>query len=117
MKLSAAKTLGVAVVGAAFAAAAAGSASAAVAPATPDVNGTLDSVTRTLPLESVTSKLPAGAGRAVETGKTVLGSQAATLPSTVAGAVSTVLPGAAAAGQVGSLLGGLPTGAVPGLGR
>ncbi len=57
MKQSAAKTLGVAALGAAFAAAGAGAANAA--PAVPDAGLALDSVSRTLPAENVTQALPA----------------------------------------------------------
>ncbi|MET8567470.1 ATP-binding protein [Streptomyces sp. NPDC004783] len=52
MKQSAAKTLGVAALGAAFAAAGAGAASAA--PELPDAGQTVGSVARTLPAENVT---------------------------------------------------------------
>ncbi|MCH5677538.1 ATP-binding protein [Streptomyces gilvus] len=62
MKQSAAKTLGVAALGAAFAAVGAGAANAA--PALPDTSGALDTVTRTLPTENVSKALP-GAGEAV----------------------------------------------------
>ncbi|MEV6514006.1 hypothetical protein AB0M61_48915, partial [Streptomyces sp. NPDC051642] len=59
MKQSAAKTLGVAALGAAFAAVAAGSASAAVAaPALPDATQALGTVTHTLPAENVAKALP-----------------------------------------------------------
>jgi hypothetical protein len=60
MKQSAAKTLGVAALGAAFAAVGAGAANAA--PAAPVAQGSvqaLDQVTRTLPAENVSSVLPA----------------------------------------------------------
>ncbi|WP_405777895.1 ATP-binding protein [Streptomyces sp. NBC_00859] len=109
MKQSAAKTLGVAVLGAAFAAAAAGSASAVAAPVTPDVTGTLGTVTSTLPLDAVTSKIPAGKGNSVQSGKHAVG-----------GAKRALHGGNNAQGNKG-LLGGLPTGtvtdAVSGLGH
>ncbi|MFJ8546518.1 ATP-binding protein [Streptomyces sp. NPDC093586] len=57
MKQSAAKTLGVAALGAAFAAVGAGAANAA--PVAPGSVHTLDQVTRTLPAENVTGALPA----------------------------------------------------------
>jgi hypothetical protein len=69
MKQSAAKTLGVAALGAAFAATGAGAANAA--PAVPDATGTLDSVTSALPAQSVSQALP-GAGAAVAQGKPTL---------------------------------------------
>lgn len=56
MKQSAVKTLGVAALGAAFAAAGAGAASAA--PALPDAGSALDTVTSTLPAEQVAQVLP-----------------------------------------------------------
>ncbi|CAL9275854.1 MULTISPECIES: hypothetical protein [Streptomyces] len=68
MKQSAAKTLGVAALGAAFAAAGAGAATAA--PALPDTAQTVDSVARTLPAETVSQVAP-GAGNLVEQGRHV----------------------------------------------
>ncbi|MFI2375237.1 ATP-binding protein [Streptomyces sp. NPDC018964] len=56
MKQSAAKTLGVAVLGAAFAAAGAGAATAA--PAVPDAAPVLDTVGQAVPAEKVTATLP-----------------------------------------------------------
>lgn len=56
MKQSAVKTLGVAALGAAFAAAGAGAASAA--PALPDAGSALNTVTGTLPAEKVAQVLP-----------------------------------------------------------
>ncbi|MES4888415.1 ATP-binding protein [Streptomyces sp. NPDC096012] len=56
MKQSAAKTLGVAALGAAFAAAGAGAATAA--PAVPDSAQTLDAVTKTLPPAQIVEALP-----------------------------------------------------------
>ncbi|MFI8190584.1 ATP-binding protein [Streptomyces sp. NPDC085946] len=59
MKQSAAKTLGVAALGAAFAAAGAGAANAA--PALPDAGQALDTVNRTLPAETVSQVVPGAA--------------------------------------------------------
>ncbi|GAA0915576.1 ATP-binding protein [Streptomyces thermoalcalitolerans] len=56
MKQSAAKTLGVAALGAAFAAVGAGAANAA--PAAPDAGKVLGSVSRALPTEEVSKTLP-----------------------------------------------------------
>src|SRR5690348_1396538 len=56
MKQSAAKTLGVAALGAAFAATGAGAANAA--PAVPDATGMLGSVTSALPAQNVSQALP-----------------------------------------------------------
>ncbi|PZG96782.1 ATP-binding protein [Streptomyces sp. NTH33] len=58
MKQSAAKTLGVAALGAAFAAVGAGAANAA--PAAPDAGQVLGSVSKALPTENVSKALPAG---------------------------------------------------------
>ncbi|MEU6256084.1 ATP-binding protein [Streptomyces sp. NPDC047043] len=66
MKQSAAKTLGVAALGAAFAATGAGAANAA--PAVPDATGTLNTVTQALPGEGLTHAMPA-AQQAVTQGK------------------------------------------------
>ncbi|MDF3298238.1 ATP-binding protein [Streptomyces tropicalis] len=73
MKQSAAKTLGVAALGAAFAAAGAGAANAA--PAVPDAGEALGTVSQALPMDHVTGTLPAGqalnqAGPALKTGLT-----------------------------------------------
>ncbi|KOT95215.1 MULTISPECIES: hypothetical protein [Streptomyces] len=68
MKQSAAKTLGVAALGAAFAAAGAGAATAA--PELPDAAQTVDSVARTLPAETVSQVAP-GAGNVLEQGRKV----------------------------------------------
>ena len=65
MKQSAARTLGVAALGAAFAAVGAGAANAA--PAVPDAGQTLDTVARTLPAENVSQVVP-DAGGALEQG-------------------------------------------------
>ncbi|MEU3916783.1 ATP-binding protein [Streptomyces sp. NPDC029004] len=95
MKQSAAKTLGVAALGAAFAAAAAGTATAA--PALPDSALPLDTVTSVAPVQEALTQLPAGAPES--------------LPGTVQGAATKVLPNGGAADPVGGLLGGLPVGA------
>src|SRR3954451_519941 len=63
MKQSAAKTLGVAALGAAFAAAGAGAANAASA--LPNAAPALDTVTKSLPAESVADKALPGTGQAV----------------------------------------------------
>ncbi|MYW48264.1 ATP-binding protein [Streptomyces sp. SID161] len=100
MKQSAAKTLGVAALGAAIAAIGAGAANAA--PAVPDAGQALDLVTRTLPAENVGKALP-GATEALTQGQGALGAGVAAAQP----AVQKVLaegPTAPAA----ALLGGLP---------
>ncbi|MDX2859268.1 ATP-binding protein [Streptomyces scabiei] len=73
MKQSAAKTLGVAVVGAAIAAAGAGAANAAPsAPVAPEASQALGTVTQALPVENVTKALPTAAG-ALAQGQSALG--------------------------------------------
>ncbi|NUQ97230.1 MAG: ATP-binding protein [Streptomyces sp.] len=98
MKQSAAKTLGVAALGAAFAATGAGAANAA--PAVPDATGTLGSVTSALPAQNVSQALP-GAQAAVAQGKPALDR-----------GLSSVQPSAGAltdgSAPVAGLLGGLP---------
>ncbi|MCF1507233.1 ATP-binding protein [Streptomyces glomeratus] len=96
MKQSAAKTLGVAALGAAFAAVGAGVASAA--PAVPDVAGP-DTATQALPLGNVAGALP-GAGEALGQGQRALG------------AVGKAAADGPAA-PVGGLLGGLPVKTLP----
>ncbi|MDI3423569.1 ATP-binding protein [Streptomyces luteolus] len=100
MKHSAAKTLGVAALGAAFAAAGAGSASAVV-PGLTDAAGTVGNVASALPVGEVAKNLPAGESLAQ-------GQQA------LAGGLSAAqTPDAAASGEgdpVSGLLGGLPVG-------
>ncbi|WP_394431111.1 ATP-binding protein [Streptomyces sp. SGAir0957] len=106
MKQSAAKTLGVAALGAAFAVAGAGAANAAAVTAVPDVAGTVTDLTSGLPLDQLTSSLPAGG------------------PQALAGAQSAVNNGLTAAqpvvekltdggDPVNNLLGGLPTNSLP----
>ncbi|MGW7411621.1 ATP-binding protein, partial [Streptomyces sp. NPDC054863] len=103
MKQSAAKTLGAAALGAAFVAAAAGSASAA--PAAPDAAAAaLGTVAGVLPVDQLTSQLPAGAPEALKAGTDALNKGAASAPK----------PGDPAAALLGGLpTGGLPTGALP----
>ncbi|GAA3391733.1 hypothetical protein [Streptomyces roseoviridis] len=135
MKQSAAKTLGVAALGAAFAAAAAGTASAAPSlPLGPDALGL---VTSTLPLGEDLTELPSGAGEALAGGQGALGTSVEegvvkTLPGAVEQAQT--LPGelqeqaqnlpidgaksgldATPLGAAGGLLGGLPVGGLGGL--
>lgn len=69
MKQSAVKTLGVAALGAAFAATGAGAASAA---AGPDAVGALGTVASTLPLEETAQSLPDGAPEALAAGHSAL---------------------------------------------
>ncbi|MCW7947224.1 ATP-binding protein [Streptomyces hygroscopicus] len=109
MKQSAAKTLGVAALGAAFAAAGAGVASAA--PAVPDVAGP-DTVTRTLPVGDAAKVLP-GAGDVLGQGRNALGGAvAATRP--VAEEAVTGGPATPVAGLLGGLpVRGLPTHGLP----
>ncbi|MGW0777656.1 ATP-binding protein [Streptomyces sp. NPDC002835] len=110
MKQSAAKTLGVAALGAAFAAAAAGSASAAST--VPAPTQALGNVSHTLPLNEITGKLPAGAAETLTGGQGAITDSASTLPAstlpaTAQGAVGEVAP-AGATDPVAGLLGGLP---------
>jgi HAMP domain-containing protein len=105
MKQSAAKTLGVAALGAAFAAAAAGSASAAST--VPAPTQALGNVSHTLPLNDVTGKLPAGAAETLTGGQGAITDNASTLPATAQGVVGEVAP-AGATEPVAGLLGGLP---------
>ncbi|MER6123416.1 ATP-binding protein [Streptomyces sp. NPDC001795] len=109
MKQSAAKTLGVAVLGAAFAAAGAGIASAA--PAVPDVAG-LDTVTQTLPTGNLSAVVP-GASEALGQGQSALGGAvAAAQPA--AGKIISDSPAAPATGLLGGLpIKGLPTHGLP----
>ncbi|MFF9895562.1 ATP-binding protein [Streptomyces longispororuber] len=71
MKQSAAKTLGVAALGAAFAALGAGAAHAAPA-AVPDPATALETVTTTLPLDQAAGTLPAGAPESLTAGQDTL---------------------------------------------
>ncbi|BBC33403.1 hypothetical protein SGFS_046970 [Streptomyces graminofaciens] len=109
MKQSAAKTLGVAVVGAAIAAAGAGAANAA--PAAPDASQALGTVTKSLPVEKVSKALP-GAATAVAQGQGALGHG---LEAAQPAATKVVSEGPT--GPAGGLLGGLPAGgSLPGKG-
>ncbi|MEU8519514.1 hypothetical protein [Streptomyces sp. NBC_01216] len=119
MKQSAAKKLGVAALGAAFAATAAGTASAAPAlPAAPDALGL---VTQTVPLGDGLTELPDGASESLLAGQGAVGSSVdqgvKTLPA-AAGQATRSLPLDAASGPLGStpvggLLGGLPLNGLP----
>ncbi|EGG48768.1 MULTISPECIES: hypothetical protein [Streptomyces] len=107
MKQSAAKTLGVAALGAAFAAAGAGAANAA--PAVPDVTSGLDTVTHALPADGLAKTLP-GAGQVLGQGQGAVGR---TLEAAEP-AVQHALPGGqGATGPLGGLLGGLPVQGLP----
>jgi hypothetical protein len=97
MKQSAAKTLGVAVLGAAFAAAGAGAANAA--PAVPDAAPALDTVNRAVPAEKLSTAVP-GSDRALATGQELAGTGMATAQPVA----RQVGPEAATSG----LLGGMP---------
>ncbi|WP_372345939.1 ATP-binding protein [Streptomyces sp. KL116D] len=104
MKQSAAKTLGVAALGVAFAAAGAGAANAA--PAVPDAAGALGSVTSAVPLEQAASTLPAGGPEAVSAAHNALGGGLT--------AAQPVVEKVAEGGDpVSGLLGGLPTKGLP----
>jgi hypothetical protein len=112
MKQSAAKTLGVAALGAAFAATGAGAANAA--PAVPDATGTLDSVTSTLPAQNVSQALP-GAQAAVAQGKPALERGLASVQPAAQRAIADG-PSTPVAGLLGGLPvapGGLPVKGVP----
>ncbi|MGW4019756.1 ATP-binding protein [Streptomyces sp. NPDC005009] len=103
MKQSAAKTLGVAVLGAAFAAAGAGAANAA--PAVPDAAPALDTVNRAVPAEKLSTALP-GSDGALATGQELAGTGTATAEPVT----RQVGPQAATSGLLGGVpLQGLPT--------
>ncbi|MCX3059366.1 ATP-binding protein [Streptomyces beihaiensis] len=107
MKQSAAKTLGVAALGAAFAAAGAGAANAA-APALPDTTGALD---------SVTSTLPAGGTQALPQAESALNNAMTTARPVVEKVAPHVLPGdQGGQGAPSGLLGGLPVNGLTGQG-
>ncbi|MFG2195150.1 ATP-binding protein [Streptomyces sp. NPDC048639] len=118
MKQGTAKTLGVAVLGAAFAAAAAGSASAATPAGDALKSLPLGEVTKTLPA-GAPKTLPAGTPKSLGAGQDILGRATSALP------VAKGLAGTPAAPVVGDkaaktakdtkvgLLGGLPLGATP----
>ncbi|MFC9462239.1 ATP-binding protein [Streptomyces sp. NPDC056983] len=105
MKQSAVKTLGVAALGAAFAAAGAGAASAA--PALPDAGSALDTVTGTLPAGQVAHVLPAGTESLTASKNAVAGGLNAAAP-----AVQKALP-TNGSDPVSGLLGGLPVKSLP----
>ncbi|MEV5431540.1 ATP-binding protein [Streptomyces sp. NPDC052701] len=109
MKQSAARTLGVAALGAAFAAAGTGAANAA--PSLPDAGRTLDTVTRTLPAETVPQALPGG-GQALEQGRSVAGSGLGTAAPVARQVVGQQLSQGPAR-PVAGLLGGLPVQGLP----
>ncbi|WP_149827744.1 ATP-binding protein [Streptomyces tailanensis] len=101
MKQSAAKTLGVAALGVAFAAAGAGAANAAPGvPGAPDPSQALGTVSQALPLDNVSQTLP-GATGTVDQGQRALGAG-------LEAAHPAVAEGPAA--PVGGLLGGIPVG-------
>ncbi|MGW1145201.1 ATP-binding protein [Streptomyces sp. NPDC002454] len=126
MKQSAAKTLGVAALGAAIAAVGAGAANAA--PALPDATSALGGLTQTLPVGGAVQALPVA-----EAAKILPAPDAvSTLPDTrTAQATTTALGGAATAAKpavaqtlsealptkglplIGGLLGGLPINGIP----
>jgi hypothetical protein len=105
MKQSAAKTLGVAALGAAFAAVGAGAANAA--PAVPDATQALDTVTKTLPAENVSKALP-GAGETLAQGQSALGTGL-----TAAQPAAEQLLADGPAKPIAGLLGGLPLKGLP----
>jgi hypothetical protein len=105
MKQSAAKTLGVAALGAAFAAAGAGVASAA--PAVPDVAGLDGTVSQALPVGDLARTLP-GAGEALGQGQHALGGAVAAAQPTAERAL-----GDGPVAPVRGLLGGLPVQGLP----
>ncbi|MEV6182484.1 ATP-binding protein [Streptomyces sp. NPDC052016] len=102
MKQSAAKTLGVAALGAAFAAAGAGAANAA--PAVPDATQALGGITKTLPVEKVGQAVP-GTGQALEQAQPALDAGLTAVQPAAEQALAQG-PTKPAAG----LLGGLPVG-------
>ncbi len=108
MKQSVAKTLGVAALGAAFAA---GAGAAHAAPAVPDASQALGTVTQSVPARNAATVLPAAA-EALATGHKTLGTGlTAARPAT-----GQVLHGGPTA-PVKGLIGGLPVGrALPGKG-
>ncbi|MER7055011.1 MULTISPECIES: ATP-binding protein [unclassified Streptomyces] len=101
MKQSAVKTLGVAALGAAFAAVGAGAATAA--PELPDTTQAVDSVARTLPVETVSEVAPL-AGNVLSQAGDVSGTGLTAAPPFVEQVVAEQLSDAPVAG----LLGGLP---------
>jgi hypothetical protein len=114
MKQSAAKKLGVAALGAAFAAAAAGTASAA--PELPVGADALGSVTSALPLGDGLAQLPVGGqgalGQVLDHGAKTLPAAAQATQHTPLAPVAGLL-GSAPVGPVTGLLGGLQPGSLP----
>lgn len=108
MKQSAAKTLGVAALGAAFAAAGAGAANAA--PAVPDAAAALETVTSTLPVADAARTLPAGGAESLGAGQNALASGLSTAKPTIEQTAPSVLPADDKKGgdPLSGLLGGLP---------
>lgn len=98
MKQSAAKTLGVAALGAAFAVSAAGSASALTAVPTGPV---LETATKALPVAQAVSALPGGAGETAAIAEGALGAVTQAAPA---------IPVDTPVDPVVGLLGGLPVG-------
>ncbi|MCZ9348285.1 ATP-binding protein [Streptomyces mutabilis] len=109
MKQSAAKTLGVAALGAAFAAAGAGAATAA--PELPDATKTVDSVARTLPADAVSQVAP-GVGNIVEQGRHLSNTGLTSAPPFVEKVVEQQLADNPTK-PVAGLLGGLPAQGLP----
>ncbi|NWF29597.1 ATP-binding protein [Streptomyces sp. PKU-EA00015] len=107
-----AKTLGVAALGAAFAAAGAGTASAA--PALPDTTGALGAVSQLTPVQEVAAKLPAGAPQSLAGGQAALAKSTAVLPGALQQTTGKVLSTDDAAAPVSGLIGGLKTGELSG---
>ncbi|MDT9688801.1 hypothetical protein Q5762_10605 [Streptomyces sp. P9(2023)] len=116
MKQSAAKTLGVAALGAAFAAAAAGTATAA--PALPSADGALGMVTSVAPLGDGLTQLPDGAAESLLSGEASVDQGVKTLPAAAGTALEQApldsATGALGNTPVGGLLGGLPVGGLAG---
>jgi hypothetical protein len=102
MKQSAAKTLGVAALGAAFAVAGAGAANAATV--APDVTPALDTVSHTLPANGVAKTLPR-AGEVLGQGQGAVGR---TLEAAEPAAQRALPGGQDGTESLGGLLGGLP---------
>ncbi|MFP1628380.1 ATP-binding protein [Streptomyces sp. 5K101] len=112
MKRSA-QTLGVAALGAAFAAA--GSSAASAAPALPDATGAPGPVSRLAPVQEVaTTTLPAGAPQSLAAGQAAVTKSAAVLPGALQQTAGKALSSDDAAAPVTGLLGGLKTGELGG---
>ncbi|WP_320780383.1 ATP-binding protein [Streptomyces sp. CRN 30] len=109
MKQSAAKTLGVAALGAAFAAAGTGAAEAA--PGVPDLASTVDGVVRTLPAETVGQVAP-GAGNALDAGQRATHT-GLTTAQPIAEQVVADQVAKGPTGPLAGLLGGLPLKGLP----